>query len=324
MVLRHCTLQTNRGDTMYTLVVPALMLIKELEHLQRVSWRTSDGLTNYQADFTTLMPLAVQPSSAPVRRVASLGDVHARRQVNDITNGPLSLRLDSRALHTMHGVDLRPLSTGIMNQGDLGTCGVSAITSFLEFFVRERLSVLYLYWTSRVLVRKELPYDDSGVELRDVLEALRLHGIPRVDAWPYDVTRFHERPAEEAFAEAAKFKPTEFKALASLAEMKDSLKRERPFFVDVFFSPMSYGRHTSETGEVPHPPSETWDESCEHTCLVMGFDDTRQVLIFQNTWGTSWGAGGYGFLPYEYLKRGLFRNAYTWSGDSPHRAFVDV
>lgn len=310
---------------MHSFTVPALMLIKDLADIQRVTWRTSGGQTNYQADFMALMTPPFSPASGTMRKVASLGDVHARRNVNDITNGPLSLRLDSRALHTQHGVDLRPLSTGIMNQGDLGTCGVSAIASFLEFFVRERLSVLFLYWTSRVLVRKELPYDDSGVELQDVLTALREHGVCRVDAWPYDVTRFHERPSEEAFAEAARFKPVTFKPLASLAEMRDSLKHERPFFVDVFFSPMSYGRHTSDTGEVPMPPTEVWDESCEHTCLVMGYDDSRQVLIFQNTWGTSWGAGGYGFLPYEYLKRGLFRNAYTWSGDSPVlNAFVEA
>lgn len=309
---------------MHSFLVPALMMIKDLADILRISWRTSAGAVTYQADFTPVLPLAVQPSTTPVRKVASLGDVHARKQVNDITHGPLSLRLDSRALHTVQGVDLRPLSTGIMNQGDLGTCGVSAIASFLEFFVRERLSVLFLYWTSRVLIRKELPYDDSGVELRDVIDALRLYGICRVDAWPYDVTRFHERPSDEAFAEAARFKPTSLRPLASLAEMKESLRSERPFFVDVFFSPMSYGRHTSDTGEVPPPPNETWDESCEHTCLVMGFDDVRQVLVFQNTWGTSWGSGGYGFLPYEYLKRGLFRNAYTWTGDSPvQNAFAE-
>jgi len=270
---------------------------------------------------TTIPKPTYRPVSRP--RAESLTDAH-----HAVTPHPertiSNPHPDAKPVHTPHGVDLRPLSTGIMNQGDLGTCGVSAITSFLEFFTRERLSVMFLYWTSRVNIRNELPWDDSGVDLKDVIEALKQYGICRSDTWAYDVVRFLEKPSEDAFKEAAMFKPTQLRSLRSLEEMKESLRNERPFFVDVYFSPMSYGRHTSTTGMVPPPPEESWDESCEHTCLVMGYDDQKQQLVFQNTWGPSWGSGGYGFLPYTYLNRGLFRNAFTWDGELPIDPFGTI
>ncbi len=57
--------------------------------------------------------------------------------------------------------------------------------------------------------------------------------------------------------------------------------------------------------------------------LTFALLDEREHLIFQNTWGTSWGAQGFGFLPYEYIRRGLFRNAYTWDGELPAYPFAD-
>ncbi len=87
-----------------------------------------------------------------------------------------------------------------------------------------------------------------------------------------------EAPPPQAYEEAARFRPVSFKLLRNLAEFKHTLQQERPIFVDVFFSPNSYGRHTSLTGQVPKPPEDSWDESCEHTCLLMGYDGKRMCV----------------------------------------------
>jgi len=54
-----------------------------------------------------------------------------------------------------------------------------------------------------------------------------------------------------------------------------------------------------------------------HAIVAVGFDDeikiknttcgveTTGALLIRNSWGTGWGNEGYGWLPYEYILRGL-------------------
>jgi hypothetical protein len=298
---------------MFTKLIPALMLNVELDGLERVEWRTSGGMVAYRADLLEILA-PPQPVAGKVPQAcASAGGTSTPKP---------------KVVRSASGVDLRPVAPTVLNQGDLGTCGVSAVTSFLEFVTGERLSVLFLYWTARVELGNAAPHDDAGVELRDALRALEQFGLCRDAPWPYDVTRFSQRPPEAAFREAARFRPRvghEIAELETLEQMRECLAvRELPFFADVFFAPESYGQETTRTGLVPPPPKHTWDDSCEHTCLVVGYDDARELLIFQNSWGTDWGDRGFGYLPYEYIKRKLFRNAFTWIAPRLDRSpFVD-
>ncbi|CAJ1337230.1 unnamed protein product [Effrenium voratum] len=35
--------------------------------------------------------------------------------------------------------------------------------------------------------------------------------------------------------------------------------------------------------------------------LIVGYSDRQKVFIIRNSWGTSWGDGGYGYVPYDYI-----------------------
>jgi len=290
VVLKTAVLQTMRHE-LVTTFIPELMLNVEFGDIKTIKWTNSRGY-RYVLDFKEMEVSANPERSLPF------------------------LKSEQKPLIAHNSIDLRPLCLPIKNQGDLGTCGCCAVTTFLEMISGVRLSVLYMYYVTRVYVCNYMPHDDSGVELRDIMEALSRYGICRDETWPYDASKFLEEPSSKARDEALLFRPADFLALHNLEDIKDALRKETPVFVDVNFAPDAFGREPALTGKVGKPPTEEV-EFCDHTVLIVGYNDESEELIFQNSWGTDWGEQGFGRVPYEYFNRGLFKNAFTWKGERP-------
>jgi C1A family cysteine protease len=72
----------------------------------------------------------------------------------------------------------------------------------------------------------------------------------------------------------------------------------------------------STNGNIPFPCS-TERVLGGHAVMAVGYDDnlkiknnacgeeTKGAILIRNSWGTSWGAQGYGYLPYEYVLQEL-------------------
>ena len=41
-----------------------------------------------------------------------------------------------------------------------------------------------------------------------------------------------------------------------------------------------------------------------HGICLIGYDDSKKAFEFVNSWGTEWGNGGFGWLPYAYVEQG--------------------
>ncbi len=66
--------------------------------------------------------------------------------------------------------------------------------------------------------------------------------------------------------------------------------------------------------QVPNMPHDSVVvDSNEHSCLIVGYNDETAQLIIQNSWGTGWGVGGFGYVPYEYILTKHFTHLTTWN-----------
>jgi len=66
-------------------------------------------------------------------------------------------------------------------------------------------------------------------------------------------------------------------------------------------------------GEIPIPgPFDA--QTALHALVAVGYDDAKVIngpfgssgaFRVRNSWGPAWGEGGYGWLPYDYVRLGL-------------------
>lgn len=231
-------------------------------------------------------------------------------------------------------VDLRAWFSPIENQLNLGSCTANAGVGLLEYYERRAFgkhidaSRLFLYKTTRNLMKVT---GDTGAYLRLTMEALTLFGVPPESYWPYDVSKFDIEPSAFLFSFGASYKalnyyrldPPGTSAAALLAAIKTNLAAGLPSF----FGFTVYNSYTQASvankGAIPFPTS-TDRIVGGHAVVVAGYNDTLQIkntnagavattgaFLIRNSWGTGWGDGGYGWLPYEYVLKGLATDWWT-------------
>lgn len=254
-----------------------------------------------------------------VRDLPDIRDYHAASEkVAGILKHSKALKGVSKAKPA--SVDLRPWCSPVEHQGDLSSCTAHAGVGMVEYFQRRAFgkhldaSRLFLYKTTRSLARLS---GDSGAELRDTMKAMVLFGMPPESHWPYDIARFDEEPSAFLYAYAQSYQSLVYYRLdplglplpSLLAALKANLAAGLPamfgFAVYDSFPMPDDGRD-----EIPLPaPNERTEEG--HAVLAVGYDDNKKVgpdkgaLLIRNSWGTTWGDHGYGWMPYKYVLSGL-------------------
>ena len=230
-------------------------------------------------------------------------------------------------------VDLRPWCSPIENQGALGSCTAHAGVGVVEYFERRAFgkhldaSRLFLYKATRNLLHWT---GDTGAFLRTTMASLVLFGLPPEEYWPYAVAQFDVEPSAFCYAFAQNYQAVSYYRLDPpgttgdplLARIKAYLAAGLPSMFG-FTVYRSYVQAAGNGGKLPFP---TAGEAIVggHAVVAVGYDDgvtirnanpgaveTTGALLIRNSWGTAWGAVGYGWLPYEYVRRGLARD--WWS-----------
>lgn len=258
---------------------------------------------------------------------------HRSKAIRDIRSK--SRRMTKALKATPAKVDLREWCSPIEDQGALGSCTANAGVGLLEYFENRAYgrhldaSRLFLYKASRNLLHWN---GDTGSYLRTTMKAMVLFGVPPEEYWPYQIGDYEKEPSSFCYAFAASYKTLKYYRLdppgQPLAETLDAVKTSLAGGLPAMFGftvyssvpPLGDGK-----GEIPFPGAGDRVEG-GHAVVAIGYDDAKKIggdtgaLMIRNSWGTSWGNSGYGWLPYRYVTEGLADD--FWSlVDS---AFVDT
>ncbi|HEU4729682.1 MAG TPA: C1 family peptidase [Kofleriaceae bacterium] len=229
-------------------------------------------------------------------------------------------------------VDLTRWFSLVEDQGDLGSCTANAGVALLEYYEKRAFgsfidaSRIFLYKVTRKLLGVT---GDTGADLRTTMKAMTLFGVLPEAHVRYDVAKFDDEPTAFDYAYAANYQCVSYFRLdqpdmaphAVLERVKAFAAAELPSMFG--FTIYNFGK---DRGEFVFP-SPTDRALGGHAVVVAGYDDGRQIgdykgaLRIRNSWGGDWGEGGYGWLPYEYVLRGLaadfwslFRAEYIGNG----------
>jgi C1A family cysteine protease len=232
-----------------------------------------------------------------------------------------------KTLKIMPKVDLRKWCSPIENQLNLGSCTAHAAVGVVEYFERRAFgnhidgSRLFVYKATRNLMGVT---GDTGAWLRNTMGALAILGVAPERYWPYVVADFDVEPSAFVYEVAEEFEALYYFChdpqganIARdrvLASVKRYLAAGVPSMFGFFGFP-SFDQ-SNATGMIP-APCPTEQAQWGHAVVAVGYDDglsitntacgkkTKGALLIRNSWGTGWGDSGYGWLPYEYVLKGL-------------------
>jgi C1A family cysteine protease len=223
-------------------------------------------------------------------------------------------------------VDLRPSCPPIEDQEQIGSCTANAAAGLIEYFEQRAFgrhtdaSRLFLYKVTRNLMNVT---GDTGAFLRTTMGAMVLFGAPPEEYWPYETAQYDEEPPAFLYAFAQNFQtinyyrydPPGIEREQVLSRIKTNLAAGLPaMFGFTVFRSISQAQ---TSGQIPYPSKKDREEG-GHAVVAVGYDDalkiknsnpdgaeTKGAILIRNSWGAGWGEEGYGWLPYEYVRRSL-------------------
>lgn len=202
-------------------------------------------------------------------------------------------------------VDLRLRGSPILDQGNEGACvgfAGAALKNWYELTQKDYpkegkgLSPRCIYNLARAL---EGRLDEEGAYLRDALKGLKSFGTCTEAYWPYRPWVDSEVDPRERVPEE-KAEPWRIKSyvrVMTVDEALQALASGLPVYAGVPWC--SNWIAVGPSGKLPQGNMRIVGG---HAILFLGYDLKEGRLLFQNSWGRYWGAGGYGWMLIEDLR----------------------
>jgi C1A family cysteine protease len=222
-------------------------------------------------------------------------------------------------------VDISEFDSPVEDQGTQGTCTANAGAGLLEHLERKTYGT-YIDHSRKFLYKMARQLNDVtgdvGATVPATLGSIVIFGMPPEKYWPYS-KGVDDQPTAFVHGLAQNYQGTNYvnisKAGTTPAQFLNNMKINITSGLPVIFGFTMYSSISScDNGYIKYPlPGETAEGG--HCVISVGFNDTVEInngsytstgaFYIKNSWGTSWGIDGYGWLPYDYITNGI-----AWDG----------
>ncbi len=186
--------------------------------------------------------------------------------------------------------DLRSGCPPVYDQGQLGSCTANSLAGAYEFDrIKEKKkdfmpSRLFIYYNERVI--EHTTSSDSGAQIRDGIKTLNKQGVCPEKEWPYDISKFADKPTAKCYTDAKQNEISSYQRLdnTNLTLLKSCISEGFPFVFGFTVYESFMSAAVAKTGNVPMPkPNETVEGG--HAVMAVGYNDAKSVMIVRNSWG---------------------------------------
>lgn len=197
-----------------------------------------------------------------------------------------------------------PIPLPVYDQADIGSCTANSGSLAYKYECAQdnyifEPSRLQLYYNTRLL--EGTVAEDSGCYIRDVFKTLAKKGICSESIWPYITEQFTVKPPTKATTDAKRHKAIVYaKVPQTLTDIQTVLVSGAiiSFGFTVYESFMKSG--WVKSGRMPLPRSGEKILG-GHAVSIIGYDNTKQAVLIQNSWSEDWGIKGKFWMPYSFL-----------------------
>ncbi len=205
-------------------------------------------------------------------------------------------------------IDLRSQQAQVYDQGSEGACTAHMTAGAIQN--RQIVQGLTLVMPSRQFNYYNARMDegsvaqDAGASILDAYNVLKEYGWCPEEMWQYLASNLTLKPTPDCYQAALPNKIEAFENVAQdLGTIKAALAESVPVGIGFTCFNSLMSAKTAKSGIVQMPSQRDLVQGSigGHAILLVGYDDSRSLFTFRNSWGETWGDTGYGYMPYDYV-----------------------